>query len=207
MEISIGGAGNIFKRLKCPISLIALITIVILIFSFALIFQIIPTEIKTKPIPTPPQSPTPTPAQTPIPTSTQAPHLTPTQITTPTPVQSSSSPIYVSGGRIFGGDLQDNTIQWGKLYLGFSANASFYLQSTGNLPVVLSFEASEWSPSGIGSYLSVSWDYNGSQLEPNQTILLTITLTSPLSEDFANYLISNNVTTFSFSLYIIATAS
>ncbi len=115
---------------------------------------------------------------------------------------SSSGIIYVTGVDIFGGDLQGNAIQWNPLYIGDSENASFYVRSTSNIPVMLTYSVTDWLPQGIDSYLSLSWDYVQTPLNYNQTIFLTLTLSSQLSADFAEYLFANNVTSFSFNLQI-----
>jgi hypothetical protein len=152
------------------------------------------------------------PTSTAVPTSTVAPTSTPKPTPTPEPtyvpyVQNYSSfgHIYVTGVDIYGGDLQGNAIPWNTLYIGDSKNASFYVQSTSNVPVILALRVTDWTPSGIGSYLSLSWDYNQAPLNQYQTIFVTLTLTSPASADFANFLVANNVTSFTFDLHIYST--
>jgi hypothetical protein len=110
----------------------------------------------------------------------------------------------VTGLEVYGGNLSGRSIGWGTLNVGDSENVSFYVRSTSNVPIVLAFDVSDWYPPAMSSYLVLSWDYNGTCLRPNQSILLTLTLASSSSEDFKNYLINNNVTSFNFDIHIYA---
>ncbi len=144
------------------------------------------------------------------PTHTISPTLSPNQTLNPTYIPneqnySNNGYIYTTGVKIFGGELHGNAIQWTSIYAGESTNTSFFVQSTSNVPVTISFIVTNWSPPGIGSFLSLSWDYNGLPIYPNQTILVTLTLTSQSSDGFINYLINDNVTTYSFNLQITST--
>jgi hypothetical protein len=115
-----------------------------------------------------------------------------------------SADIYVTGIQVQGGDLHGTSINWGTIYVGSSKNVSFRVQSTSNIPIKLSYNITNWAPSEIGSYLNLVWNYNETQIEPNQELLLTLTLTAPLSDEFENYLITNNITAFSFNLNVYA---
>jgi hypothetical protein len=117
---------------------------------------------------------------------------------------SSHGNVYVTGIQAQGGDLQNNSIDWGTIYAASSSSASFYVQSTSNLPIKLDYNTTDWAPQEIGLYLNLTWNYNQTQLEPNQETLLTFTLTAPRSEEFENYLLTNNVTAFSFNLNLYA---
>lgn len=157
-----------------------------------------PTPTPTSPTPTP-ASPTPTPNPSPTPSN-------PIRTQTPNPTASFTRvpalPITVIGAEVYGGDLVDGAVNWGSLQIGESKNASFYLQSTSNVPISFAFSTADWNPSGIHSYISLSWDYDRNPLNPGQTIFLTLTLNTQLSLDFANYLGQNDVTMFDFNLII-----
>lgn len=103
-----------------------------------------------------------------------------------------------------GGDLHGTSIDWGTMYVGSSKNVSFHAQSTSNVPIILDCNTTDWTPDGIGSYFNLTWNYNGTQIEPKQQILLTFTLSSAQSEEFENYLIDNGINSFSFNLNIYA---
>ncbi len=176
----------------------------IIVIGFAVSNEIFHSEYNTEPTPSPTQTlnPTPSPTQTLNPTPSPTQTLNPTPSPTQTPIPTSEGHVYVIGINVFGGDLQGNTIQLNTLNEGESRNISFCVQSTSDEPITLSFWVTDWSPPELGSFLQITWDYNGFSINPNQTIMLTFTLTSSLSADFTNYIIDNNVTTFSFNLYI-----
>ncbi len=163
-------------------------------------------------VPTP--TPTPTPNNTAVPTFSPTANPTSTPRPTPTPQPTyipgekqyfSYGKVYVTGAEVYGGDLDGTQLPWGVVYLGDSKSVSFYVRSDSNVPITLSLSITDWMPSGISSYLNVSWNYNQTVIQPNQEIFLTLTLTTPLSQDFANYLISNNVNSFNFNIHIYST--
>jgi hypothetical protein len=116
--------------------------------------------------------------------------------------------IYVTGVEAYGGDIKSingtSYIDWGTLQWGDSKNVSFYLRSTSSVQTKLAFNATDWTPEGINNYVAISWNYNGTRLAPEEEILVTFTLTAPSTRDFANYLISNNLNSYNFTLYIYA---
>ena len=60
---------------------------------------------------------------------------------------------------------------------GSVVTKNVYVKNTGNVPVTLSMATSGWSPSNANSYLTVSWNRQGTQLNAGQSIAATITLT------------------------------
>jgi hypothetical protein len=195
---NIGG----LRQLLYLIAIFALISLVVIEYSAQSFHPENNTEPTSSPTPTPNSNYSFTP--TPKPMCSFSPTSNPTYIPNEQDF-SSNGYIFVQGVRIFGGDLQENAIQFNTLYIGDSKNVSFYVQSTSNFPVRLSFLVTDWSPHEIGAFLILNWDYNGLPINPNEEILLTLTLSSPLSEDFANYLISNNVSTFGFIIHVTST--
>jgi hypothetical protein len=190
-----------FRKIIFLFCLVVLLTSVVNLLIFGGSFNSDkPPEPSTSPIPSLSPFVSPTPSLSPA--TTQAPNPTYVPL-----VQNYTSRgyIYVTGVDIYGGDLQGNAIQWDTLYIGDSKNVSFYVQSESNVPVILAYSASDWAPIGIDSYLSLSWDYNGTSLSQYQTIFVTLTLTSPFSTDFAKYLVDHNVTSFSFNIHISST--
>jgi hypothetical protein len=202
LKTNVRKAENNLKNLRDPLFLIADVLLIILVVSFAFSqFSEPINNIRPTPMPTQTSNPTPTPTNTPNPTST--PIQTPKPAPTPTPTNQGH--IYITGITIFGGDLQGNNIQLNTLYLGESMNVSFYARSTSYRPITLTYLINDWSPPGLGSYLWLTWNYNGLPINPNQTIMLTLTLSAPYSDAFANYLITNNITTYGFNLNIYYT--
>jgi hypothetical protein len=68
-----------------------------------------------------------------------------------------------------------------------------YVKNTGKTAITLSMAASGWSPSTAGTYLSATWDRQGTVLSAGQAVQATFTLTVSLSvtgfTDFSNILI------------------
>jgi len=68
------------------------------------------------------------------------------------------------------------SVPWGTLLPGSSATKLIYLRNEGSTPLTLSLSAADWNPSNAGSYMSLSWNYNGQTVSPGQVIQLAITL-------------------------------
>jgi hypothetical protein len=84
------------------------------------------------------------------------------------------------------------------------------VRSTGNADVELGLNVTKWTPSGIGDYLDISWDYDGTLLSsgPNQVpLLVTINLAVSSSEEFIDFILENKVTSFSFDMTIYASGA
>jgi len=67
-------------------------------------------------------------------------------------------------------------IEWGVLEPSDSVSKVIYVQNTGNAAVVLSMAAENWSPIEAGAYITVTWDAEGSTLDVNATLMISITL-------------------------------
>jgi len=68
------------------------------------------------------------------------------------------------------------SISWGNVAPGGSVTRSCYVKNTGNSEISLSMATAGWSPSGIGSQVSVIWDREGAQLGAGQVVLASFTL-------------------------------
>jgi hypothetical protein len=71
---------------------------------------------------------------------------------------------------------QVSEISWGILSPGMSATNTFYVRNEGDCNIILLLETSDWSPTNAPNYMTLSWDYAGEQLVPNQVIEITLTL-------------------------------
>jgi len=67
-------------------------------------------------------------------------------------------------------------IDWGVLEPSDSVSKVIYVRNTGNAAVVLSMTTENWSPTEAGTYITVTWDAEGSTLDVNATLMITITL-------------------------------
>jgi len=96
---------------------------------------------------------------------------------------------------------------WDVIWLGSSKNITLYVKSISNMKTVLQLNATNWNPKNITEYLYLSWNYNGTPIDPGKVIKITITLSSPslMSFDRAReYLIVNKVKEFNFDIIIYA---
>ena len=89
------------------------------------------------------------------------------------------------------------SIPWGTIEPGTSQDYVCYIKNEGNAPSTLSMYTSNWSPSGASEYISLSWNYAGQTLDPEESIQVTFTLT--VSESITG------ITTFSFDITIVGT--
>jgi hypothetical protein len=83
-------------------------------------------------------------------------------------------------------------------------NATLYVKSVSNFRVTLNMSLTDWNPVEISDYLTISWDYNGTVLNPGEIIPVTMTLSASSSDAFINYLVENEITRFDVVLHIVA---
>lgn len=94
------------------------------------------------------------------------------------------------------------TIDWGKIWVGSSQDVTFYVRSISNVETTLYLNTTNWDPSNLSDYMSLSWNYNGTTVNPGEIIQITLTLSAPYSSDFISYLITKDVKEFSFEIII-----
>ena len=81
-----------------------------------------------------------------------------------------------------------STIDWETVEPGSSKNVTVYIRNEGNSVSTLSINATNWNPPSASNYMSLSWDYGGQQLSPNQVIQVTLTLTiSSAIQDISSF--------------------
>jgi len=68
------------------------------------------------------------------------------------------------------------SINWGLLEPGESVSRTVYVKLTGNVPAVLNIYAENWTPPEAEDYISLSHNYTGSALVPEEVKGLTLTL-------------------------------
>jgi len=85
-------------------------------------------------------------------------------------------------------------IDWGFVEPAETKNVTIYVKNTSNVNGTLTLDTSNWNPSITASYMSLTWDYNGSLLQENEVrkVVLFLTVASDISE----------ITTFSFDITI-----
>lgn len=73
--------------------------------------------------------------------------------------------------------LNMTSISWGSVAAGDSVTQTFYVKNIGTGTMTLGLAISNWSPSNAGTYLTVSWNQQGTQLTAGESTAATITLT------------------------------
>jgi hypothetical protein len=67
-------------------------------------------------------------------------------------------------------------IDWGILEPGESKNFSAYIKNESNVPISLSMYTEGWNPATASSLIGFAWDYQGTQINVDESILMTFTL-------------------------------
>ena len=85
-------------------------------------------------------------------------------------------------------------INWGIIDPGTSESVTFFVRNEGTVPQTLLLSTDNWNPAKAENYITLSWDYSGQVLNPDQVIRVTLTLT--ISESI------EDVTDFRFDVII-----
>lgn len=68
------------------------------------------------------------------------------------------------------------SINWGTINLGTSANQNIIVKNNGTIPITLSMITQNWNPTNASTFLTLSWNYAGQTIDPEQTLPLTLNL-------------------------------
>ncbi len=90
-----------------------------------------------------------------------------------------------------------SSLSWGTVTPGTTTNQTIYIKNTGNAAETLNMTTSGWSPSYASSYLTLSWNQEGSAIASGSIVSATITLSAASS--------TGNLTSFSFNIIITGT--
>jgi hypothetical protein len=104
-------------------------------------------------------------------------------------------------------------IPWPTVHPGTLNNATLYLQSVSSITTVLELDTTNWTfissngtivsgPSNSTQFMSLTWNYNNTTVEPSQTVQVILTLKIDDSDSFIWYLVNNKVAQFSFDITI-----
>jgi len=96
------------------------------------------------------------------------------------------------------------TIDWSTVWPGSTKNVTLYIRSVSNFKTTLHLNTSNITPAKVSEYLNLSWNYNGTPLNPNEIIQVTLFLSASGDKSFIRYLINNDVTDFNIDIHIIA---
>lgn len=90
-----------------------------------------------------------------------------------------------------------DSINWGTIEPGSTVNKICYIRNEGNSVSTLSLQTSNWNPTEASNYMSLSWDYGGQSMDPDEVVRVTFTLSvSSTIQD---------ITSFSFDITISST--
>jgi len=67
-------------------------------------------------------------------------------------------------------------IDWGIIEPGESKNFSAYIVNESNVPLTLTIRTENWNPLNASSFMTLSWDYNGTQIGVGGSVPVTLTL-------------------------------
>lgn len=67
-------------------------------------------------------------------------------------------------------------IEWGPIALGTAKNITMFLKNVGNTEISLSVKGRNWVPPETSGYLSLSWNYTGEILYPEEVIEVVFNL-------------------------------
>ncbi len=68
------------------------------------------------------------------------------------------------------------SIQWGSLEPGATANKTLHIRNEGDTNTTLTMTLANWNPTASPDYISINWNYTGQTLNINQVIPITFTL-------------------------------
>ena len=89
------------------------------------------------------------------------------------------------------------TIDWGALEPGSTKTVTVYVRNEGNIPMTLNMTDGNWNPLSASTYITLSWNREGSQVNAQSVLqtVLTLTVSSSISE----------ISGFSFNITIAGT--
>jgi len=100
-------------------------------------------------------------------------------------------------------EIKIEKLEWDEIKTG-TVNTTVYVKSVSNFRVTLNMFLTDWNPVEISDYITISWDYNGTHLDPGEIIPVTMTLAASSSNDFINYLVENEINRFDVTIHIVA---
>lgn len=128
--------------------------------------------------------------------------------------------IHTLGVTAYGGNItvQDGAqlLDWGTVYPGTQTNRSFNIRSKSNIQAQLIIQPENWTfnnSNGVNvteslnatlTSLNLTSPQNGTIILPNQTVYVTLTISTSSSPEFIHEIITNDVQTFSFDIIIYA---
>ena len=94
---------------------------------------------------------------------------------------------------------ETTSIPWGMLDPGSNKTFTVYIRNEGNTAESLSLNTENWNPTNAQNYITLSWNYDGTVLSPDQVVEVNLTLSVSSSIE--------GIENFSFTIVIIGTES
>jgi hypothetical protein len=69
-----------------------------------------------------------------------------------------------------------NSVNWGSIAAGGSSTQTVYIKNIGTGSMTLSMTVTGWAPSNAGTYITMSWNREGTTLAAGQSTAATVTL-------------------------------
>ena len=70
------------------------------------------------------------------------------------------------------------SIDWGTLYPSNSTIRTLYVKNTGTVPITLTMTTNTWGPIDATNYLTLSWDQEGTVLNPGVSVPANLALSA-----------------------------
>jgi hypothetical protein len=86
-------------------------------------------------------------------------------------------------------------IDWGMIEPGESKNFSAYIVNESNVPMTLMIRTENWTPLNASSFMTLSWDYDGTIIDVDGSVPVTLTLQVAQAV--------SGIETFSFDIVIV----
>ena len=67
-------------------------------------------------------------------------------------------------------------IDWGIVEAGESKNFSAYIVNRSNVPITLSMTTENWTPANASNFITLTWNYNGTQVAVDGYVFVTFVL-------------------------------
>jgi hypothetical protein len=79
-------------------------------------------------------------------------------------------------------------LEWGTIAAGSNSSLTIFVRNECNSAVSLALRTSNYTPTSASSYITLSWNYIGQTLKPNQAIPIQLTLAiSPLADQIGGF--------------------
>jgi hypothetical protein len=81
-----------------------------------------------------------------------------------------------------------STVDWGAMIPGSSANKTIYIKNTGTAMVSLNMTVNAWNPANASSYMSLTWNQEGTVLNVGSSVATLLVLNvSPSISGITNF--------------------